>query len=169
MFSKLSLWAAVMDLELPIHRLTASGDFWRAMRAKGMSFWASGKRVKYSSRRLSFSIKRCLQYAGGDRDSEGLLTGLRISHLRAGGELWVGLLARDVCEEFIERLGLFMRFCKHSRAVFGRERGRVGVSGDMESAPEREQPVPGGGESKCIPTRSDSNVDRLALKSRPEV
>lgn len=58
MFSKLSLCKAVVDLEFPIHRLMASGSFSRAMRAKGMSFWASEYRAKYSSRRLSFSYDK---------------------------------------------------------------------------------------------------------------
>jgi hypothetical protein len=34
----LSLWRAVVDKELPIQRLIASGICWRAIRAQGMSF-----------------------------------------------------------------------------------------------------------------------------------
>lgn len=56
MFSKLSLCKHVVDLEFPIHRLMASGSFPRAIRAKGMSFRASGYNGRYSSRRLSFSL-----------------------------------------------------------------------------------------------------------------
>lgn len=55
MFSKLSLCKHVVDLEFPIHRLMASGSLPRAIRAKGMSFRASGYNGRYSSRRLSFS------------------------------------------------------------------------------------------------------------------
>lgn len=61
MFSKLSLCNAVVDFEFPIHRLMASGSFSRAIRAKGISFWASEYRVKYSSRRLSFSYYKLCQ------------------------------------------------------------------------------------------------------------
>lgn len=40
---------------LPIHRFIASGSFWRAILAQGISFWTSAKRFSYSPRRLSFS------------------------------------------------------------------------------------------------------------------
>lgn len=43
------------DFEFPIQRFTASGFFCRAMRAKGMSFCASGNKQAYSSLKLSFS------------------------------------------------------------------------------------------------------------------
>lgn len=121
-----------MERELPIQRLIASGSFCKAIRAKGMSRWASLKSDTYSLRKLSFSAKLSMRTFNRGR-GERKLTSLRISHF---GVLWKGricLLLDDIVQKLGEGLLLFVGFRDDGGAVGWGKGWRIGIPGSQES------------------------------------